>query len=247
MKEKISSKNLLESIFNNPSKRREEYRFFRNYSIGNQVLAGMQLEKVEPINTYKGWQEAGRQVKKGAKAISLRMPISKKETETEEASFFYILRNNWFPLSMTEGEEYAQPVIDNFNEKILLKNLGIEKIEFNQINGLCLGFAKPNKKQVAISPIAQNYHSILFHEVAHCILHCDEEKMVDGQVLEKDLKEFEAEATAYVVSASLGLDGLEYNRDYIKNWILKDEIKPANISRVFSASKKILDSSQQTQ
>ena len=50
----------------------------------NRILAESQLIELEPINTYKGWQELGRQVKKGSEGIYLFLPvIKKKKSETE--------------------------------------------------------------------------------------------------------------------------------------------------------------------
>ena len=51
------------------------YSVFHNYSILNQCIASDQFinrgQDVSPIATYKKWQELGRQVKKGAKAIAM--------------------------------------------------------------------------------------------------------------------------------------------------------------------------------
>jgi hypothetical protein len=81
-----------------------------------------QLGKAEPINTFPGWKNVGRHVKKGAKAIQLIMPVFKKAAENatgrappaeEESrgSLYFIARKNWFGLSSTEGEEFTAPPI----------------------------------------------------------------------------------------------------------------------------------------
>ena len=62
----------------NPGRSHEAYRAFHRYSRGNQFLALSQTGREEPINTYKGWQSLGRQVKKGSKAITLLMPVTAK-------------------------------------------------------------------------------------------------------------------------------------------------------------------------
>ncbi len=53
--------------------------------------------------------------------------------------------------------------------------------------------------------------------------------------------EFEAETTAYLVCSSLGkLEGLEYSRGYISNWINQDDIKEENFKRSFATANQIL-------
>lgn len=93
----------------------EAFRNFHNYSFGNSMLALWQMRmrdiKVGPIAPYKGWQKKGRQVKRGAKAISLLMPVkmTKKvkneetgEDELRSVTFGkFIARPNWFALSQT--------------------------------------------------------------------------------------------------------------------------------------------------
>ena len=113
----ISFKDYLLEIYDKPSKLHEAYRLFRNYSPRNRILAESQLLFLEPINTYKGWQDLGRQVKKGSRGISLFLPVvSKKKKDNEEGedssnltiklsfSAQFVMKRHWFTLSQTEGE-----------------------------------------------------------------------------------------------------------------------------------------------
>src|SRR4051812_13614875 len=58
------------------------YSTFWNYSVGNQLSALFQclLRGIGPgpFHTFIGWQELGRQVKRGEKAIALTMPVTVK-------------------------------------------------------------------------------------------------------------------------------------------------------------------------
>ena len=62
---------------------------FYNYSIGNQILAIVQCQlrglEAGPINTFPGWQALGRNVKRGERALTLCMPITRK-VGSEETS-----------------------------------------------------------------------------------------------------------------------------------------------------------------
>ena len=59
---------LLEEAVRTPGPLHEGYRAFHNYSVGNQMLAMLQCYQRNltpgPLNTYPGWKELGRQVRK---------------------------------------------------------------------------------------------------------------------------------------------------------------------------------------
>lgn len=240
-------KTYLSEIYENPSKLHDAYRAFHNYSLGNAMLAQMQLGKAEPINTFKGWQALGRNVKKGSKAIALLMPVTCKKTtevngEEQESCFTrFIARKNWFGISQTEGEELAMDSLPNFNLDKALEELGITKKDFAMVNGNCQGYAYPDRKEIAINPIAYAPFKTAIHEIAHCLLHSSEAKIVDGDSLETSEKEFEAESTAYLVCVALGKDAhLEYSRGYIGNWLKRDDAKESCFRRAFNAANQIL-------
>ncbi len=79
-KEKLNLKDFLTDILENPGRIHECFRYFKNYSLKNQALASMQLyPKIEPINTYKGWQDLGRQVKNKLKTTKATTQKPKKQ------------------------------------------------------------------------------------------------------------------------------------------------------------------------
>lgn len=246
---KISFKDYLSEVYDKPAKIHEAYSLFYEFSWRNRILAESQLIFPEPINTYKGWLAIGRQVKKGSKAIKLLMPVKiksknsdKDEEENKKTFTKFIVRPHWFSLSQTEGKEFEIPSIPNFNLEQALKNLCIEQEKFKSLDGNCLGYAIPNQKIIAVSPLSPDPNKIFFHEMAHCLLHNDSEKIVDGKKLNQSLKEFEAETAAYIVSCSLGqFDNLEYSRGYIASWIKRENIEEENFKRAFDAANKILE------
>lgn len=245
---KLNFEEFLKEILTSPARLHECYNFFYNYSHRNKLLAMFQMDKPEPINTYKGWQALGRQVKKGAKAICLTMPVTIKDENkdgNEVKKVIYIPKNYWFKLSDTDGEEYS-PIaqVPRFNFDLALKNLGIEKIDFEKVNGNMQGYAKPNLKQIAINKLAVNKLKTGLHEIAHCLLHSEESLLNDDVELNKSIKEFEAESVAYIIISQLGLEGLEYSRGYIKSWIGQDgnkaDLTEKNFNRILGACDKIL-------
>ena len=227
-----------------PGKMSESYRAFHRYSIGNQFLAMMQLAHAEPINTYNGWKQLGRQVKKGSKAIALLMPVTVKGEDSkgkETVKAFFIRRNNWFGLSQTEGADYVAPVVPGFSVDTALKALEITQEAYKSVNGNCMGYAKPLTKTIAVSPLAFNPLKTTLHEIAHCILHADDVSLSDMSELPSDVKEVEAELTAYIALSVLGqIEGLEYSRGYLASWNSGNAGDKVRYGKVFSAADAIL-------
>ncbi|HEY6803708.1 MAG TPA: ArdC-like ssDNA-binding domain-containing protein [Pyrinomonadaceae bacterium] len=122
---------LLVEAVNKPGLIMQAYTAFHNYSIGNQILAIVQCLmrglKPGPINTFPGWQALGRNVKRGERALTLCMPITRKvrdqeakelQTENGERVFMsFIYKPRWFVVSQTVGEEITQTQIAEWNSE----------------------------------------------------------------------------------------------------------------------------------
>ena len=54
------------------------------------------------------------------------------------------------------------------------------------------------------------------------------------------MKEVEAESVALLCLESLGMDGAEYCRGYIQNWLQGSTIPERSAQRIFAAADKIL-------
>ncbi len=81
---------LLQSAVTEPGILSRAYSQFHTYSLGNQLLAMMQCHEREiepgPMATYPRWQELGRHVKRGEKALTLCMPVTiKRKAEPGDA------------------------------------------------------------------------------------------------------------------------------------------------------------------
>ena len=99
---------LLNQAVSEPGLILKAYSNFHGYSLGNRIAAMMQCvaRGIEPgpINTYPGWLALNRQVKKGEKAITLCMPLTRKVTDerTGESATVptnFVWKNRWFVLS----------------------------------------------------------------------------------------------------------------------------------------------------
>jgi hypothetical protein len=224
---------LLVEAVNKPGLIMKAYSAFHHYSIGNQLLAMIQCQlrglEPGPINTFPGWQALGRCVRRGERALILCMPITRKHRDeeasgnTDEANgehtyTAFVHKPRWFVISQTTGDEFAPPVMPQWNADRALAALDIEQIPFTDTDGNCQGYAR--KRQIAINPVAQLPHKTLFHETAHVILgHTTEADFTDTERTPKNLREVEAEAVAMLCCEALNLEGADYCRGYIQNWL----------------------------
>ena len=251
--EKANFSQLLSDAINQPGIISKCYSTFYGYSLGNQLLAYSQCVSREiplgPIATFKKWKDLGRSVSKGQKAIALVMPVtvSKKDEageKTGEVFSLFTLKNNWFVLSQTEGEDYANEVaIPTWDKAKALEAFDINEVAFEHTDGNCQGYAVSNK--IAVNPVAVLPHKTRFHEIAHVVLgHTKEGQLSDSEATPRDVREVEAEGVAYILCSLLGLEGLHESRGYIQNWLAGAEITDKTAQRIFSAANKILEAGQ---
>jgi hypothetical protein len=250
---------LLVEAVNKPGLIMDAYSAFHHYSIGNQLLALVQCQlrglEPGPINTFPKWKELGRTVKRGERALILCMPITRKcsdeaadegdESNGERTFTSFMHKARWFVISQTIGDEFTPPRLPEWEADRALAALDIEQIPFTDTDGNCQGYAR--KRQIAINPVAQLPHKTLFHEAAHVILgHTSEADYTDTERTPKNLREVEAEAVALLCCEALNLEGADYCRGYIQNWLCPaigyngDAIPEKSAQKIFRAADQIL-------
>ena len=244
---------LLHEAVNKPGTIMKAYSAFQPYSLGNQLLALVQCQirgiEPGPINTFPKWQDLRRHVKKGEKALTLCMPVTVKRKETDEtgdeqdASFTtFVYKARWFVLAQTDGEAMELPQLPSFDADKALATLDVQRIPFTETDGNCQGYAK--KRSIAINPIAQLPHKTLFHELGHVVLgHTSEADFNDSEHTPRNLREVEAEAVALLCCEALNLDGAEYCRGYIQEWLKRgtdSAIPEKSAQKILKAADQIL-------
>src|SRR5436190_3052901 len=161
---------LLRYAVEKPGRMLEAYTAFHNYSFGNALLALEQCIRRDlqpgPLNTYRGWLEKRRQVRKGEKGITLCMPMPFKraaqsddaqdEIDEPQTCYAFRFRAYWFVLAQTEGEETYVAPIPGFDMETALTTLNITRTPFDEMNGNIQGFAK--RREIAINPVATLPH-----------------------------------------------------------------------------------------
>jgi antirestriction protein ArdC len=197
------------------------------WSLGNQLI--LLAEGTADARGYKQWLEAGRQVRKGAKAIYILRPQTKKRVkvvevdgheEEREVSFVVGFRGiPVFKIEDTEGPEipeanYAPPEFPPLWEVAERFEVAVQYAPFLADYR---GAYSPGRKQIVLcTHDARTY----FHELGHAahdrILGTEGRKLRGGQVAAQEVI---AETTAAVLSLLYGFEGyLQHSHEYIKHY-----------------------------
>src|SRR6266513_2209472 len=245
---------LLRDAVEKPGRMLEAYTAFHNYSFGNALLALEQCIRHNlqpgPLNTYRGWLERGRQVRKREKGITLCMPMPSKrvphtdsdqdESTESQTRYTFRFRAYWFVLAQTEGEDTYVPPIPGFDIDTALCALNITRTPFEEMNGNIQGFA--HGREIAVNPLGALPHKTTLHELAHVVLgHTTSEKLVDSDQTARHIREVEAESVALICCETLGLEGADFCRGYIQHWLKTEkEIPNQSAVRIFVAASSIM-------
>lgn len=252
---------LLEQAVKEPGQLAAAHKYFHQYSLANRWLASTQLRAMglplTPINTFKGWLGVNRPVQKGQKAsIALIMPVPVKakkkdvdsgEEKNEVVYTKFMLRNYWFHMGQTEGEDFKSEPKDGaaWSLSAALDFLEIKEVpfEFSSINDTHrLGTATSN--EISVSPLATHPELARLREMARILLGHTAATPAKSVPTELELREIEAETTAYLVAATLSLPGLEEARQRIQDNMddrMKLRIPDKCAHRAFSAADKLIN------
>lgn len=235
---------------------------FYDYSVNNTILIWMQKPDASLVAGYKAWQtKFKRQVKKGEKGIRILAPIPKKfmkkmkdedgnevEKEIQYTAFRAI---SVFDISQTEGEDIPKFVsdlqgnVENYVEIVeKLKELSPVPVIFEKFDSPAKGYYDRSEAKIVVQPDLSEQQSLktLIHEIAHAVLHNDE----DGEQKEADrhTKEVQAESVAFTVCAAMGIDTSDYSFGYVASWSDGREVKEltASMDVIRRTAKEIIDS-----
>ncbi len=203
---------------------------FHSYSFGNILEIARQMPDATRVAGLHAWNQLGRKVMKGQKGIRILAPMvsSRKKKHNEATSkdpaavskpvlvgfrAVYV-----FDVSQTEGAELPQFTertkgeVGQYRERL---------IDFTTAQGIALEFKDSIAPALGVSyggriailpgqaPAAE--FSTLVHELAHEMLHKAERRTATTRTV----RETEAEAIAFVVSQTVGLDAGRASADYI--------------------------------
>jgi len=219
---------------------------FHHYSLRNVMLIALQKPSATHVAGFHSWKKLGRFVNKGENGIVIIAPlVYKRETVENNDNSSNVTEINGFKsvhvfdISQTDGNElpeFARVQGDPSHYQEILGN-------FISANGITLeysdtlyadGCSTGGKITIhsGLTP-AQDF-SVKVHELAHEFLHHT------GEKLSKTKKETEAEAVAYVVCQSIGLETNTAFSDYIQLYKGDKEMLINSIQRIKDVSGRIL-------
>jgi antirestriction protein ArdC len=231
---------------------------FRQYSFNNTMLILIQCPSATHVASYKKWVEMGRQVRKGEKSLGIFAPMMRKRTESDGTERSYISGFRIVPvfdISQTEGDPVPEPItpvlldgeapVGMYDALALLVAEKGFTLEVGPSAHGENGYCSPGRKMVHITENLSDAQSCktLVHEVAHMLLHCEEDSLSVEAIHHRGVAEVEAESVAHIVLGALGLDTDEYTLPYVAGWSDgKPEVVAATADRVLKTVKQILAS-----
>ena len=220
------------------------YENFHNFSLLNSLYAMMQMRAmglpITPIACGSKWRELNRTIKDTEKYRKIELcrcgvfqPKDANGQPMVDDNGNKIMRKyfkyekNWYCLAQTTGDndfninKLNEKYKNTFDFKQMLNKLSIVIKDFEELNGNVQGYTHCIDNKIAINPMAQHSAMTIIHEVAHVLLHKRSRKA-------KEIKELEAETTAYIVGKMLGIseNELANSRGYIQNWYGKGKEIP---------------------
>jgi hypothetical protein len=242
---------LLEEALTVPGSLMDVYNRFHDYSFGNVIRFRMQGMH-EPVASRSRWVAMGRTVLDWARPKEVMVPqiiqerppkdetLEEKRERVSRLVGFKVVRAV-FGLSDTVGPEIEPQPTPGWDYQQALGKLGIREVPFDDTRGNLQGYSVG--LEIAISPIAVRPTKTRFHEMAHVVLGHTLPHSYEDYATHKGIREFQAEAVAYIAMNELGqLDDetAAISRGYIQHW-LQDEHPPEKaIQQAFSAADRIL-------
>ena len=178
---------------------------------------------------FYAWHQLGRKVKKGEHGIRILAPMigvrrkkdeeAEKDIRTQNQAVLVGFRAAYvFDVSQTEGNplpEFSERVSGNAGEyRDRLMDFVIEQgieLEFKESIAPALGMSYGGKIALLPGQSSAEEFSTLVHELAHEMLHKAERRTATT----KTVRETEAEAVAFVVGKTIGLQTNRASADYI--------------------------------
>jgi hypothetical protein len=202
---------------------------FHHYSFGNILEIARQKPDATRVAGLYAWNQMGRKVKKGERGIRILAPVigirrkkeeeAEKDIRTQNQPVLVGFRAAYvFDVSQTEGAELPELTervtgnVGEYRERLIdfVIGQGIE-LEFKESIAPAMGVSYGGKIALLPGQSTAEEFSTLVHELAHEMLHKAERRTVTT----KTVRETEAEAIAFVVGKTIGLNNGRASADYI--------------------------------
>ena len=221
---------------------------FHRYSFRNIMLIVSQFPDATQVAGFRAWKKLDRYVKKGEQSITIIAPMvyrsagEGESTPQDDEPRIRFRAAHVFDISQTDGEPLPHPVEvggdprDFTNRlKTLIDSKSIV-LEYSKDLGSADGASSGGKIRIKpeLSPATE--FSVLVHELAHEMLHWNDQRLVTT----KTIKETEAEAVAFIVSNAIGLDCDFAASDYIQLYDGTAETLEASLDAIRKTASEII-------
>jgi antirestriction protein ArdC len=223
---------------------------FHGYSLRNVMLIASQKPAATHVAGFHTWHKLGRFVKKGEKGIIILAPVVRRKTESEEqnetneSSTPVGFRAAYvFDISQTDGQEL--PAIGSVNgdpreyrERIakFVAEQGIA-LEYSQDIAPARGISAGGQITLLPGQSPAEEFATLAHELAHEMMHRDERRTTTS----KRSRETEAEAVAFVICQTIGLETGSASQDYIQLYEGDAKLLTASLKYIQKTATQILN------
>jgi antirestriction protein ArdC len=202
---------------------------FHNYSFGNILEIARQKPDATRVAGLYAWNQLGRNVRKGEHGIRILAPVigirrkkdseAEKDIRTQNQGVLVGFRSAYvFDVSQTDGKELPELSskvsgdVGERRERLIDFTIaqGIQ-LEFKESIAPALGVSYGGKIVLLPGQSTAEEFSTLVHELAHEMLHKAERRTATTKIV----RETEAEAIAFVVGQTIGLNTGRASADYI--------------------------------
>ncbi len=200
---------------------------FHSYSFSNILAIVHARPDATRVAGIRTWNELGRFINKGEKGIPILAPIignrkrreeSEDQTEKPAPVLIGFRKVFVFDYLQTHGLDLPEPAtvsgeVGGHLDRLIafVHQQGIE-LEYNERIAPALGVSYGDKIALLPGQSKAETFNTLVHEVSHEILHKSERRTITT----KTVRETEAEAVAFVVGQSVGLEMGSAASDYIQ-------------------------------
>ncbi|MCT3250086.1 LtrC [Lactiplantibacillus plantarum] len=238
---------------------------FHHYSLRNINLIYAQDPQATQVAGFKQWQkDFNRQVTKGAKAIRIAAPITKRLTSEQQRQLGTkrdqaIVGYRYLPVfdvRHTTGEQLPQtrdfiktelgehanvtPLYQAF-KTYLNKTTDLTVTERPMTENQARGYFAPKTNEIVIDSQDSDQGmrlKTLYHEYAHSQLHGLTSTFKDRP---RSYQEAQAEAVAYVAMQNIGIDTGAYSLGYVATWAKDQTVIHQALSEIQQVSSKTIE------
>lgn len=226
---------------------------FPRYSVNNNLLIMMQKPEAQLCQSFSGWKQMGRNVKKGEKGIKIIAPspymveremqkIDNKgnpimgadgnpvmETKSVQMNGFKVVHT--FDVSQTEGKELPTVGVDELQGEVkdyeklfeVIKETSPVPIEVEAIKDGSKGYYSRVENKIVLNEGMSEVQNV--KTLIHEIAHAKlHSESRPKDEKTRNSKEVEAESVAYTVCQHYGIDTSDYSFSYVVGWSGSKEV-----------------------